>query len=54
LTWEIIKPEGADIGLAQLNETDYEKLRVGIRVENMLDILYFKSIENLPGKKDKG
>jgi hypothetical protein len=27
LTWEIIQLVGADIALAQLNETDYEKLR---------------------------
>jgi uncharacterized OB-fold protein len=46
VTQEIIKLEGADIGLAQLNETDYEKLRVGMRVGNTLDRLYFKSIEN--------
>jgi uncharacterized OB-fold protein len=54
LIYGIIKLDGADTGLAHLiNETDYEKLRVGMRVQavfkeervgNMLDILYFKPI----------
>ena len=54
LIYGIIKLDGADTGLAHLiSETDYEKLRVGMRVQavfkearvgNMLDILYFKPL----------
>jgi uncharacterized OB-fold protein len=54
LIYGIVKLDGADTGLAHLiSETDYERLRVGLRVQavfkekragNMLDILYFKPL----------
>ncbi len=60
LIYGIIKLDGADTGLAHLiSETDYEKLRVGMRVQavfkeervgNMLDILYFKPISSTKRK----
>jgi uncharacterized OB-fold protein len=60
LIYGIIKLDGADTGLAHLiNEADYEKLRVGMRVRavfreervgNMLDILYFKPVEIAKGR----
>jgi len=60
LIYGIIKLDGADTGLPHLiSETDYEKLRVGMRVQavfkeeragNMLDILYFKPIPSAKGK----
>ena len=63
LIYGVIKLDGADTGLAHLiNEADYEKLRVGMRVRavfkeervgNMLDILYFKPVEIVKGKKVK-
>jgi uncharacterized OB-fold protein len=63
LIYGIIKLDGADTGLTHLiNEADYEKLRVGMRVRavfkeervgNMLDILYFKPVEIVKGKKVK-
>ena len=56
LIYGIIKLDGADTGLAhRISETDYEKLRIGMRVQavfkeervgNMLDILYFRPIPN--------
>ena len=60
LIYGIIKLDGADTGLAHMiSETDYEKLRVGMRVQavfkeervgNMLDILYFKPIASIKRK----
>jgi hypothetical protein len=63
LIYGVIKLDGADTGLAHLiNEADYEKLRVGMRVRavfkeervgNMLDILYFKPVEISKGQRKK-
>jgi uncharacterized OB-fold protein len=63
LIYGIIKLDGADTGLAHLiNEADYEKLRVGMRVRavfkeeragNMLDILYFKPVGIVRRKRVK-
>jgi len=54
LIYGVIQLDGADTGLAHLiSETDYERLRIGMRLQavfkegrsgNMLDIKYFKPI----------